>query len=76
MEVIPQSPYQIQVSWQPPQTSNGIITGYEVEVFNEKHNSSQTVLVSADILSISVTNNISNLSPVLHTFNFCEGFSS
>lgn len=76
MKVVPQSPYQIQVSWQPPQASNGIITGYEVEVFNEKHNSSQTVLVSADILSISVTNNISKLSPALHTFNYCEGFSS
>ena len=60
LQVIPLSLHQIQVSWQPPEIPNGILTGYEVTVHSTKLNYTQSISVGPNVLNIIVSDNIGN----------------
>lgn len=48
----------IEVMWQPPETPNGILTGYEVTVYNTRLNYTHTVSVGPSVLNITISDNI------------------
>ena len=60
LQVRPLSLHQIQVSWQPPESPNGILTGYEVTVYNTKLNYTYSVSVGQSVLNTTISDNIGN----------------
>ena len=60
LQVRPLSLHQIQVSWQPPETPNGVLTGYEVTVYNTKLNYTHSYSVGPSDLKIVVSDSIGN----------------
>ena len=49
---------QIEVSWQPPETPNGILTGYEVTVNNTKLSYAHSVSVGPNVLNAIISDYI------------------
>ena len=49
---------KLEVMWQPPETPNGILTGYEVTVYNTKLNYTHTLSVGPSVLNITISANI------------------
>ena len=60
LQVRPLSLHQIQVSWQPPESPNGILTGYEVTVYNTKLNYTYSLSVGPNVLNTTISDNIGN----------------
>ena len=52
--------HQIQISWQPPESPNGILTGYEVTVYNTKLNYTYSLSVGPNVLNTTISDNIGN----------------
>ena len=53
------SPYQISMSWERPDVTNGILTGYEVTVYNLKQYFSISISLSPSVLNYTISNGIS-----------------
>ena len=60
LQIKPLSIHQIQISWQPPESPNGILTGYEVTVYNTKLNYTYSVSVGPNVLNTTISDNIGN----------------
>ena len=67
-EVVALSPNLLRVSWEPPLSPNGILTGYQVEVVNLIDSTDLLYLMAEDMQQHNISNGISKINRMYKKF--------
>ena len=76
LEVVALSAYLLRISWEPPLSPNGVLTGYQVEVVNLIDSSESIYYVSPDIRQHNISNRIGKNDCMYNSLFVCGITSS